>query len=59
MIRIVDKNGVNVVQKITKPNGKLVCYLAGVPGDYGLLRQFPTLAAARADVGIATNTTKE
>lgn len=52
MIRVVDKHGLHEVQKVTKSNGKMVAYQAGIPGDYGTIQRFPTLYAARAFVGI-------
>lgn len=55
MIRIVDKRNLHVVQKVTKPNGQLVTYQAGIPGDYGLLQQFKTLQEARSYIGIERN----
>ena len=54
MIRIVDKRNMHVVQKVIRPNGGLVTYQAGIPGDYGLLQQFKTLREARAYIGIET-----
>ena len=52
MIRIVDKRNGKVVQKVTKPNGDLVCYRAGIPGDYLLMKEFYSLWEAREEIGI-------
>lgn len=56
MITTVDKNGIHEVQKITKPNGKLVRYQATpIPaGDYGLVKVFISLEDARAFIGKTT-----
>lgn len=47
MIRIIDKRENKVVQKVTKPDGELVAYQAGIPGDTTTMQRFTTLQAAR------------
>ncbi len=53
MITVVDKANGHVVQKITKPNGKLVRYqlVPAAAGDSAAVRVFASLSAARAAIG--------
>ena len=53
MITIVDHNKTHSVQKVTKPDGKLVRYqVAPIPaGDTEAVKVFMTLEMARAAIG--------
>ena len=53
MITIVDHNNTHSVQKVTKPDGKLVRYqVAPIPaGDTDSVKVFMTLEMARAAIG--------
>ena len=52
MIVIVDRRENKIVQKVTKPDGTLIAYQSGIPGDEATMERFPTLTEARAAVGI-------
>lgn len=53
MIKIVDRNGDKVVQKVTTPKGELVAYqsVAVSNGSVTVLDRHKTLAEARANIG--------
>jgi hypothetical protein len=50
MITVVDKANGHVVQKVTKPDGKLVRYqlVPEIAGDSASVKVFATLTSARA-----------
>jgi hypothetical protein len=52
MIIQVDRRDNKVVQKVTKPDGTVIAYQSGVPGDFTMMERFTTLTEARAAVGI-------
>ncbi len=49
MIRIIDRNDTQVVQKVVKPNGELLRYQYGIPGNPMTVAS--TLTEARAMIG--------
>ncbi len=53
MITVVDKANGMTVQKVTKPNGRLVRYqlVPAVAGDSASVKVFASLSAARAAIG--------
>ncbi len=52
MIKQIDRRENKVVQKVTKPDGTVIAYQSGVPGDEATMERFTTLVEARAAVGI-------
>jgi len=52
MIIQVDRRDNKVVQKVTKPDGTVIAYQSGIPGDEATMERFTTLTEARAAVGI-------
>lgn len=51
MITVVDRAGDVVVQKVTKPDGTVLRYQYGKPGDFQLMAFAPTLEEARTAIG--------
>jgi hypothetical protein len=55
MIRQVDKRDGYIIQKVVKPNGKVVAYqimpVGMINGDATHIRAFATLQAAREAIG--------
>ena len=49
MIRVIDRNNGEVVQKIVSPKGKFIAYQYGIPGVQ--MTAVSTLAEARAGIG--------
>jgi hypothetical protein len=54
MIRIIDRAENVVVQKVTKPDGSLVRYQYGVPGDASTFKAAGSLTEARIAIGKAS-----
>ena len=52
MIRTIEKYGDRVIQKVLKPNGEVIRYQAGKPGDALSITICSTLTAARQALGI-------
>ena len=51
MLKIVDKHGGFIIQKVTTPRGKLIGYQAVIPGDASTRKEANSLAEIRAAVG--------
>lgn len=51
MIRIIDRNGEVVIQKVQKPDGTVLRYQYGIPGDATTFKHARSLTEARIAIG--------
>lgn len=52
MLRTIENYGEKVIQKVCKPNGTVIRYQAGKPGDAMSMTICSSLSEARASIGI-------